>query len=183
MDNAICGGAGATLTGTALAAVKAAIFMGDPHNRNGLPYNVGTCKAQGVSSRLYLLHMLSTNQMFSFPPVHQASHARPPAPPSSNPTAMLRTHTAALATTPMLTSSTSTSTDPRPLHSSRASSLHKWLARLERHIKRSQRGSDQNLRCKYIIIKRNVYMPHASYFMEPISRDCTRQAQTTFVSI
>jgi len=49
MDNAVCGGAGSTLTGTALAAVKAAIFMGDPHNRNGLPYNVGTCKAQGVS--------------------------------------------------------------------------------------------------------------------------------------
>ncbi|EAT77059.1 hypothetical protein SNOG_15684 [Parastagonospora nodorum SN15] len=47
MDNAICGGAGSTLTGNALAAVKAAIFMGDPHNRNGLPYNVGTCKAQG----------------------------------------------------------------------------------------------------------------------------------------
>lgn len=50
MDNAVCGGAGSTLTGNALAAVKAAIFMGDPHNRNGLPYNVGTCKAQGVSS-------------------------------------------------------------------------------------------------------------------------------------
>ena len=49
MDNAICGGAGSTLTGNALKAVKAAIFMGDPHNRNGLPYNVGTCKAQGVS--------------------------------------------------------------------------------------------------------------------------------------
>lgn len=48
MDNALCGGAGATLTGTALAAVKAAIFMGDPHNRAGLPYNVGTCTAQGV---------------------------------------------------------------------------------------------------------------------------------------
>jgi acetylxylan esterase len=49
MDNALCGGAGATLTGTALAAVKAAIFMGDPHNVNGLPYNVGTCKNKGVS--------------------------------------------------------------------------------------------------------------------------------------
>ena len=48
MDNALCGGAGATLTGNALAAVKAAIFMGDPHNVNGLPYNVGTCKAGGV---------------------------------------------------------------------------------------------------------------------------------------
>ncbi|KAF1851983.1 carbohydrate esterase family 5 protein [Cucurbitaria berberidis CBS 394.84] len=51
IDNALCGGAGATLTGAALAAVKAAIFMGDPHNRNGLPYNVGTCKAQGFSAR------------------------------------------------------------------------------------------------------------------------------------
>ncbi|KAE8846172.1 hypothetical protein HRS9139_00739 [Pyrenophora teres f. teres] len=51
MDNALCGGAGSTLTGNALAAVKAAIFMGDPHNRNGLPYNVGTCKAQGFAAR------------------------------------------------------------------------------------------------------------------------------------
>ena len=50
MDNALCGGSGATLTGNALNAVKAAIFMGDPHNRNGLPYNVGTCQAGGVSN-------------------------------------------------------------------------------------------------------------------------------------
>jgi len=49
MDNALCGGAGNTLTGTALAAVKAAIFMGDPRNVNGLSYNVGTCKNKGVS--------------------------------------------------------------------------------------------------------------------------------------
>lgn len=49
MDNALCGGAGATLTGNALAAVKVAIFMGDPHNVAGLPYNVGTCTAGGVS--------------------------------------------------------------------------------------------------------------------------------------
>jgi acetylxylan esterase len=61
MDNAICGGAGATLTGTALAAVKAAIFMGDPHNRNGLPYNVGTCKAQGVRPMPLPLHVPQTN--------------------------------------------------------------------------------------------------------------------------
>jgi len=47
MDNAMCGGAGATLTGAALASVKAAIFMGDPHNIPGLPYNVGTCTAGG----------------------------------------------------------------------------------------------------------------------------------------
>jgi acetylxylan esterase len=51
MDNAICGGSGSTLTGNALKAVKVAIFMGDPHNRNGLPYNVGTCKAQGFAAR------------------------------------------------------------------------------------------------------------------------------------
>ncbi|KAM7190072.1 Acetylxylan esterase [Naviculisporaceae sp. PSN 640] len=51
MDNALCGGAGATLTGTALAAVKAAIFMGDPHNIAGLPYNVGTCRAGGFAAR------------------------------------------------------------------------------------------------------------------------------------
>ncbi|CAK7212499.1 hypothetical protein SCUCBS95973_001483 [Sporothrix curviconia] len=43
VNNAVCGGAGATLTGAALKAVKAAIFMGDPHNTAGLPYNVGTC--------------------------------------------------------------------------------------------------------------------------------------------
>ncbi|KAI0445061.1 cutinase-domain-containing protein [Xylaria telfairii] len=51
MDNALCGGAGATLTGNALAAVKAAIFMGDPHNVAGLPYNVGTCTAGGFAAR------------------------------------------------------------------------------------------------------------------------------------
>ncbi|KAI1341088.1 acetylxylan esterase [Xylariaceae sp. FL0016] len=51
MDNALCGGSGSTLTGTALSAVKAAIFMGDPHNVKGLPYNVGTCQAGGFAAR------------------------------------------------------------------------------------------------------------------------------------
>ncbi|KAK8083814.1 hypothetical protein PG996_002595 [Apiospora saccharicola] len=51
MDNALCGGQGQTLTGNALKAVKVAIFMGDPHNQNGLPYNVGTCKAGGFAAR------------------------------------------------------------------------------------------------------------------------------------
>ncbi|KAK1766468.1 Acetylxylan esterase [Phialemonium atrogriseum] len=51
MDNALCGGAGTTLTGNALAAVKAGIFMGDPHNIAGLPYNVGTCTAGGFAAR------------------------------------------------------------------------------------------------------------------------------------
>ena len=69
MDNAICGGAGSTLTGNALKAVKAAIFMGDPHNRNGLPYNVGTCKAQGVSPLfLQLLVSLLTSTLVRRPP-------------------------------------------------------------------------------------------------------------------
>lgn len=58
MDNALCGGAGSTLTGNALAAVKAAIFMGDPHNVAGLSYNVGTCKAGGVSSSLLILPVI-----------------------------------------------------------------------------------------------------------------------------
>lgn len=53
MDNALCGGAGQSLSGTALVAVKAAIFMGDPRYVNGLPYNVGTCKAQGVCCHCY----------------------------------------------------------------------------------------------------------------------------------
>ncbi|GAW14231.1 hypothetical protein ANO14919_036300 [Xylariales sp. No.14919] len=51
MDNALCGGAGETLSGAALDAVKAAIFMGDPHNIAGLPYNVGTCTAGGFAAR------------------------------------------------------------------------------------------------------------------------------------
>ena len=50
-DNALCGGAGQTLTGAALNAVKAAIFMGDPHNTNGLSYNVGTCRNKGFAAR------------------------------------------------------------------------------------------------------------------------------------
>ena len=48
MDNALCGGAGQTLSGAALNAVRAAIFMGDPRYVAGLPYNVGSCQAQGV---------------------------------------------------------------------------------------------------------------------------------------
>ncbi|KAI0018191.1 cutinase [Xylariomycetidae sp. FL0641] len=51
MDNALCGGLSSTLTGSALAAVKAAVFMGDPNNVAGLPYNVGTCTAGGFSAR------------------------------------------------------------------------------------------------------------------------------------
>jgi acetylxylan esterase len=57
MDNALCGGAGQTLAGDALNAVKAAIFMGDPRNVAGLSYNVGTCKAKGVRFYVILLRL------------------------------------------------------------------------------------------------------------------------------
>jgi hypothetical protein len=78
MDNALCGGAGATLTGNALSAVKAAIFMGDPHNRNGLPYNVGTCKAQGVSIHtIETAATFQTNKQNSLLPVLLVSSASP----------------------------------------------------------------------------------------------------------
>lgn len=62
MDNALCGGSGGQLTGAALKAVKVAIFFGDPHNVPGLPYNVGTCKAGGVSHEpQYRLWMTRTD--------------------------------------------------------------------------------------------------------------------------
>jgi hypothetical protein len=57
MDNALCGGGdtGADISSTAVpissaavSMIKAAIFMGDPRYIAGLPYNVGTCTAQGV---------------------------------------------------------------------------------------------------------------------------------------
>lgn len=57
MDAALCGGGdpnqGVTNTAVRLSAsavnmVKAAIFMGDPMFRAGLPYDVGTCAAGGV---------------------------------------------------------------------------------------------------------------------------------------
>jgi len=51
MDNAMCGGTQGQLSGAALAAVKAAIFLGDPEYVYGLPYEVGTCKAGGFAAR------------------------------------------------------------------------------------------------------------------------------------
>lgn len=58
MDNAVCGGGdpGAGISDTsvpisssALSMIKAAIFMGDPRWQYGLAYQVGTCRAGGVS--------------------------------------------------------------------------------------------------------------------------------------
>jgi len=66
MDNALCGGAGQTLTGAALNNVKAAIFMGDPRNVAGLSYNVGTCKAKGFAARAKGFSCSSANKIRSF---------------------------------------------------------------------------------------------------------------------
>ncbi len=127
MDNALCGGAGATLTGNALASVKAAIFMGDPHNTNGLPYNVGTCQAGGVSKSMsntdpnFILRLfdascgilIAFDHLSSLPLVLLDSNARLRALPSFNPTATLPTRTAATAMTPTPISSMSISTASR----------------------------------------------------------------------
>ncbi|KAK3935715.1 acetylxylan esterase precursor [Diplogelasinospora grovesii] len=60
MDNALCGGgdSGAGISSTAVPIsagavnmIKAAIFMGDPRYVAGLPYDVGTCTAQGFDAR------------------------------------------------------------------------------------------------------------------------------------
>ena len=97
MDNALCGGAGATLTGAALASVKAAIFMGDPHNVKGLPYNVGTCQAGGVSY-LTSITVPSANQ-FSSLPVPAGINVLLPTLLSSSLTVTLLIRTAATVTT------------------------------------------------------------------------------------
>jgi acetylxylan esterase len=63
MDDAYCGGGDSNegLSSTAIpisaaaqAKIAAAIFMGDPRYVYGLSYEVGTCRAQGVSSTLDL---------------------------------------------------------------------------------------------------------------------------------
>ena len=59
MDNAFCGGgdSGASISSTAipissgaLAQIKAAIFFGDPRYEYGFSYEVGSCRAGGVSN-------------------------------------------------------------------------------------------------------------------------------------
>ncbi|KAL7784153.1 carbohydrate esterase family 5 protein [Trichoderma ceciliae] len=60
MDNALCGGGDPSqgypntavpLSAGSVSAIRAAIFMGDPRYVRGLPYNVGTCAAQGFDPR------------------------------------------------------------------------------------------------------------------------------------
>ena len=64
MDDAFCGGGDSNeglsstaipIQASAVNQIKAAIFMGDPRYIKGLPYEVGTCAAQGVSlSPIYI---------------------------------------------------------------------------------------------------------------------------------
>ena len=63
MDNALCGGGSAQLSGAAATMVKAAIFMGDPRYVSGLSYNVGTCKAKGVSKPCMNHSFISTSRL------------------------------------------------------------------------------------------------------------------------
>lgn len=59
MDNAVCGGGDSNvglgdtsvpISASAIQMIKAVILMGNPRYIPGLPYNVGTCRASGVSS-------------------------------------------------------------------------------------------------------------------------------------
>ena len=59
MDDAFCGGGDSNeglsntaveIQASAVNMIAAAIFMGDPRYIYGLSYEVGTCRAQGVSS-------------------------------------------------------------------------------------------------------------------------------------
>lgn len=171
MDNALCGGAGATLTGNALAAVKAAIFMGDPHNRAGLPYNVGTCTAQGVSSSMHISpFQISLIKHCSSLPVPKASSARPPTQASSSRTATPPIHTAAMATMPTLTSSTSTST-ARRLWLSSSPSLLLRLGSQNECVYKSMWTETKQIRCKYYL-KRNMYMPSRKIYFYKLCVTC-----------
>jgi len=112
MDNAFCGG-GDTNIGlsdtktpiqeSAIKMIKAAIFMGDPRYISGLPYNVGTCTAKGVSLHSVSSNLLQTNYLNSSLHDQLASPAQ--SHPQLNRTATPQTRTAAMATMPMLINS------------------------------------------------------------------------------
>ncbi|RDW89258.1 hypothetical protein BP6252_01290 [Coleophoma cylindrospora] len=87
MDDAFCGGGDTNegLTNTAIpiqasavAMIKAAIFMGDPRHIPGLSYNVGTCQASGVScSNPFPHHPLAPSTPSLRPPPSQQFAPRP----------------------------------------------------------------------------------------------------------
>lgn len=135
-DDALCGGGdtgegypntAVPISAGAVAAIKAAIFMGDPRNIHGLSYNVGTCTAQGVSIRrvtkfFILYRVLFSNFLLltSLTPVQLASFA--PARLRFSPTVMPQTHTAATETTQTLTKVMARSMASKPSLLSTASS-------------------------------------------------------------
>jgi hypothetical protein len=141
-DDAFCGGGDPTegygntavpLSAGAVSAIKAAIFMGDPRNIHGLPYNVGTCAAQGVS--VLPLREIPALIEPDFPilifftssiPARLALTAQ--AHPRSSRTAMPRTHIVATETIRPLTKVTARSTVSKPSLLSTASS-HKKLCK------------------------------------------------------
>lgn len=65
MDNAVCGDDSnkVGLTDAALNMTKAVILMGDPRHIAGLPYNVGSCTASGVSLPFSLLNRADCGEM------------------------------------------------------------------------------------------------------------------------
>lgn len=101
------------ISASAAAAIKAVILMGDPRNIAGLPYNVGTCKAGGVSicHAVLLTPFLILLRLISSMPTMLASSA--PLRPRSSHTVMPQTLTAATETTPTLIKATAQSTARR----------------------------------------------------------------------
>jgi acetylxylan esterase len=75
MDDAFCGGGDTNeglystaipIQGSAVSMIKAAIFMGDPRYIYGLSYEVGTCRAAGVSQCPILKHSPNFSSSESF---------------------------------------------------------------------------------------------------------------------
>jgi hypothetical protein len=105
MDNAVCGGGDTNIglgntavpiQASAINMIKAVILMGNPRYIRGLPYNVGTCQAQGVGTLPRSIEYVLIEK-FSSRLVHKDSLAHLQA--SSNRTAMLLTHIAVPAAT------------------------------------------------------------------------------------
>lgn len=132
-DVALCGGGdpnqGYTNTAVQFSAgavgqVKAAILMGAPTYVYGLSYDVGTCRAGGVSSlrpKSWSLKKSGPNDSDSSTRARPASSAH--LPPRFRATATRQIPTAAMGTMQPRTMATALSTDPRPLPLSRASSV------------------------------------------------------------
>jgi hypothetical protein len=125
MDDAFCGGGDTNeglyntaipIQGSAVSMIKAAIFMGDPRYIYGLSYEVGTCKAAGVSRCPNLIRFLNFFFFWRIPLTrHSSLLAQPvsnaPLLPRSAPTATPQIHIAVTATTPPRTKATETSMD------------------------------------------------------------------------